>query len=410
MAALRPPLTVKTWTRYNPAGRSALFMVPGLAAYILAISAVLLTALTVAGEWERGSMEQLFASPVSRLEIVLGKLLPYLAIGMLQLLLVLAVGSTLFDVPLRGSLLAVFAAGLVHVIPALGQLRAARAGFLGIDAITGGFGSGTANLMGYFCGTIVIVSLCLGLIARERRQWLLAAPIGFVWPLTSANGSYVAFALVSVFALFVSAQLRRFRKLFAYGVIAAIIALGIGYSVRTRFQLSFVDSVFSPVKNLVGHRIDPSGNPGRVALMQDTAALLGESDRHLFWGFGTGSVGTLLGPGLVPSNFRYFSDRTRATFVSASVIVYFAELGLVGLAVMLAIWVTMFVVVWHARRFARDRPARAWLLAAVLLVPFMFLAGCGEVTWTFQPVAYCVWSMAAYATTLIAGVRREART
>ena len=72
--AAAPPLSVKVWTRYNPAGRSALFIVPGLAAYILAITAVLLTALTVAGEWERGSMEQLFASPVGRLEIVLGKL------------------------------------------------------------------------------------------------------------------------------------------------------------------------------------------------------------------------------------------------------------------------------------------------------------------------------------------------
>jgi ABC-2 type transport system permease protein len=67
-----PPLTVKVYTLWNPAGRSALFIVPGVAAYLLAIAAVLLTALTVAAEWERGSMEQLFASPVGRLEIILG--------------------------------------------------------------------------------------------------------------------------------------------------------------------------------------------------------------------------------------------------------------------------------------------------------------------------------------------------
>jgi ABC-2 type transport system permease protein len=117
----RPPVQVKVWTLYNPEGRSALYMVPGLTAYLLAISAVLLTALAIAGEWERGSMEQLFASPVGRLEIVLGKLLPYLALGLLQLLLVLAFGATVFQVPLRGSLLLVFFAGLLFLLGMLGQ-------------------------------------------------------------------------------------------------------------------------------------------------------------------------------------------------------------------------------------------------------------------------------------------------
>jgi ABC-2 type transport system permease protein len=116
-----PPLGVKVYTLWNPAGRSALFMVPGVAAYLLAIAAVLLTALTVAAEWERGSMEQLFASPVGRLEIVLGKLLPYLALGMLQLLLVITLGTTVFDVPIRGSLPLIFLAGLFFLAAMLGQ-------------------------------------------------------------------------------------------------------------------------------------------------------------------------------------------------------------------------------------------------------------------------------------------------
>ena len=118
---MTPPVQVRVWTLYNPEARSALFMVPGLAAYLLAICAVLLTALTIAGEWERGSMEQLFASPVGRLEIVLGKLVPYLVLGMLQLLLVLAFGATAFDVPLRGSLPLLFVAGLLFLVGMLGQ-------------------------------------------------------------------------------------------------------------------------------------------------------------------------------------------------------------------------------------------------------------------------------------------------
>ncbi|HEY3452639.1 MAG TPA: ABC transporter permease [Myxococcales bacterium] len=117
----KPPLSVKVWTRYNPEGRSALFLVPGLAAYLMAIVSVLLTALTIATEWERGSMEQLFASPVGRLEIILGKLLPYLVIGMLALLLVLSVGTWVFDVPIRGSVPLLFGAGMVFLVSMLSQ-------------------------------------------------------------------------------------------------------------------------------------------------------------------------------------------------------------------------------------------------------------------------------------------------
>ena len=120
-ARIEPPLQVKVWTRYNPAGRSALFMVPGLAAYLLAITAVLLTALTISGEWERGSMEQLFASPVGRLEIVLGKLLPYLVLGMVELQLVLAFGAVAFDLPFQGSALTLFVMGFLFLVGMLGQ-------------------------------------------------------------------------------------------------------------------------------------------------------------------------------------------------------------------------------------------------------------------------------------------------
>jgi ABC-2 type transport system permease protein len=116
-----PPLEVRVRTLFNPTGRSALYLVPGLAAYLLAIVAVLITALTVAREWERGSMEQLFATPVGRLEIVVGKLLPYLGIGLLQVLLVLTVGAWVFGVPMRGSLMALGLAALLFLIGMLGQ-------------------------------------------------------------------------------------------------------------------------------------------------------------------------------------------------------------------------------------------------------------------------------------------------
>jgi len=118
---LRPPLEGRLRVRFNPEVRSARFIVPGLIAMILAIMAVMLTALTVAREWERGSMEQLFATPVRRLEVILGKLLPYVAIGMVQVLLVVTVGAWLFDVPIVGSLWLLVAAALLFLVGMLGQ-------------------------------------------------------------------------------------------------------------------------------------------------------------------------------------------------------------------------------------------------------------------------------------------------
>ena len=120
-AGMTPTIEARTFTRFNPEGRSAVFLVPGITAYVLAIIAVLLTALTVAREWERGSMMQLFATPVGRLEIVLGKLLPYLVLGALAVLLVLAVGSWVFDVPFRGSLLSLVVLSLLFLAGMLGQ-------------------------------------------------------------------------------------------------------------------------------------------------------------------------------------------------------------------------------------------------------------------------------------------------
>lgn len=119
--ARAPRILARTWTRFNPGGASALYLVPGLAAYVLALGAVLLTSLTIAREWERGSMEQLFATPVGRLEIVLGKLLPYLAMGVLQFLTVLVAGAWGFGLPLRGDFVLLCTCATLFLVAMLGQ-------------------------------------------------------------------------------------------------------------------------------------------------------------------------------------------------------------------------------------------------------------------------------------------------
>lgn len=121
IADFRPPLETRTRTFFNPRLDSAVVLVPGLMAVILVMIAVMLTALTVAREYERGSMEQLFATPVGRLEIILGKLGPYFVVGMLQVLIILTVGVTLFDVPVAGSLVTLFVIAALFLLAMLAQ-------------------------------------------------------------------------------------------------------------------------------------------------------------------------------------------------------------------------------------------------------------------------------------------------
>lgn len=118
---MRLPIDMRVRTWFNPQSRSALFLVPGLTAYIVAIVSVLLTSLTLAREFERGSMQQLFATPVARFEIILGKLLPYLALGAVVVLMVLTAGAWVFEVPVRGSITALILASLLFLIGMLAQ-------------------------------------------------------------------------------------------------------------------------------------------------------------------------------------------------------------------------------------------------------------------------------------------------
>jgi ABC-2 type transport system permease protein len=113
------PLRAEVRTLFNPALRSAVFIVPGLIVLVLVIVSVMLTALTVAREYERGSMEQLFATPVGRVELILGKLMPYFVLGLMQVLLVLVVGVYLFEVPLRGSVALIFVSASVFLLAEL---------------------------------------------------------------------------------------------------------------------------------------------------------------------------------------------------------------------------------------------------------------------------------------------------
>lgn len=116
---VRPPLDVRSRVWFNTDLESRNFIIPGLISVIMMIIAALLTSLTVAREWEQGTMEQLIATPVTATELILGKLLPYFVIGMMDLAVAVAMGKYLFHVPMRGSLPLLFGIAAVFLVGAL---------------------------------------------------------------------------------------------------------------------------------------------------------------------------------------------------------------------------------------------------------------------------------------------------
>ncbi|MDQ7849152.1 MAG: ABC transporter permease [Armatimonadota bacterium] len=115
------PLEVRTRAWYNPDLRSVNFMVPGLLAVILSMLTLMLTAIAIVRERELGTLEQLVATPIRRAELMLGKILPYVVLGYLDITLALLIGAYWFRVPIRGSLLLLYALALVFYLTTLGQ-------------------------------------------------------------------------------------------------------------------------------------------------------------------------------------------------------------------------------------------------------------------------------------------------
>jgi ABC-2 type transport system permease protein len=100
---------------YNPERRAAVNTVPGLVGMILTMTMVMFTAIALVRERERGNLEMLIATPVSPWELTIGKILPFVGIGLVQTTVVLLLGDVLFDVPLRGAVLDLYLAALVFI-------------------------------------------------------------------------------------------------------------------------------------------------------------------------------------------------------------------------------------------------------------------------------------------------------
>jgi len=113
-------VTIEQRLWFNSANTSTWYLVPGLIVLIMTIVGAFLTALVMAREWERGTLEALFVTPVGPTEILLAKIIPYFCVGMVGLTLCLLAARFLFHVPMQGSLLLVIAVSMLYLLVALG--------------------------------------------------------------------------------------------------------------------------------------------------------------------------------------------------------------------------------------------------------------------------------------------------
>ena len=214
---IRVPVQTEQRVWFNSELRSRNFLVPGLIAIIMTLIGALLTAMVMAREWERGTMEALMVTPVARKEILLGKLIPYFILGMGGMALSVVMAVFLFRVPLNGSLLVLTAASSLFLLTALGM------GLLISILAKNQFVAGQAAIIVTFLPAFILSGFIFDISsmppAVQALTHLIAARYfvsilqtiflaGNVWSVILPN----ALALIIMSAIFLGISRRKFRK------------------------------------------------------------------------------------------------------------------------------------------------------------------------------------------------------
>lgn len=115
-----PPIEIRVRPWYNPAMKSSSYIVPGLVGLLLSLTLIMLTAMAIVRERERGTLEQLIVTPIDKTSLMLGKIIPFALVGYVQMTVILALGKLLFHIPLRGSLLLLYGLAAAFIVACLG--------------------------------------------------------------------------------------------------------------------------------------------------------------------------------------------------------------------------------------------------------------------------------------------------
>ena len=202
---------------FNEGAISRNFLVPGLITLIMTLIGILLTALVVAREWERGTMEAILVTPIRRVDLLLGKMLPYFILGMLGMGLSVVVGISLFHVPFRGSV------GALLLLSALFMLASLGFGLLISAAIRVQFVAAQISIVAGFLPAFFLSGLVFDLESTPRVIQIVSHVVparyfvsishtlfmaGDVWPVLLPN----ALALTVMAVLFISLAFRKITK------------------------------------------------------------------------------------------------------------------------------------------------------------------------------------------------------
>jgi len=208
-------ISQRVW--FNEAAVSRNFLVPGLITLIMTLIGILLTALVVAREWERGTMEAILVTPIRRVDLLLGKVFPYFILGMLGMGLSVVVGTTLFHVPFRGSIVALF------ILSALFMLASLGFGLLISAAVRVQFVAAQISIVAGFLPALFLSGLIFDLESTPRFIQIVSHVVparyfvdishtlfmaGDVWPVLLPN----ALALFGMAVLFISLAFRKITK------------------------------------------------------------------------------------------------------------------------------------------------------------------------------------------------------
>ncbi len=215
-AAIAPPLELRVRPWYNPSLRTESYIVPGIIGILLSLTMILITSMAIVRERERGTLEQLIVTPITRTSLMLGKILPFVLVGYVQMTVILALAKLLFDVPLRGSLLTLYLITFGFITANLGvgllvstlvrtQTQAMQAGFFFLmpNILLSGFMFPRAAmpLPAQWLGLLLPLTYYLQVL---RGLLLKDIGLAFLWRQT--------LVLLAFAAVLVALSVRRFRK------------------------------------------------------------------------------------------------------------------------------------------------------------------------------------------------------